>query len=90
MNLFTSASGNNRLRWQNPHYDSLIARGASERDPAQRQKIYDEAQTLLTETDASIISLYIQTQNILIKPHVKGLHPNALEWMYLKRVKLER
>jgi len=90
MNLFTSTSGNNRLRWENPRYDALIARGASERDLVERQKIYDEAQTLLTETDASIISLFIQTQNILIKPHVKRLNPNALEWMYLKRVKLER
>ncbi len=90
MNLFTSTSGNNRMNWANAKYDALIARGASERDPVARQKIYDEAQTLLTETDASIISLFIQTQNILIKPHVKGLTPNALEWMYLKRVSLER
>ena len=90
MNLFTSTSGNNHLRWKNPQFDALIARGAAESDPARRQAIYDEAQTLLTETDAALISLFVTAQNVLVKPYVKGLKLNAMELLYLKRVELAR
>lgn len=90
MNLFTSTSGNNHLNWANPRYDALIARGAAERDPQKRQAIYDTAQTLLTETDAALVSLFGLTHNVLVKPDVKGLHLNAMELLYLKRVRLER
>jgi oligopeptide transport system substrate-binding protein len=89
MNLFTSASGNNHLKWANSRYDELVARGAAEPDPAARRSIYDEAQKLLTEEDAAMISLFVTVQNRLVKPHVRGLRPNALELLYLKRVHLE-
>lgn len=90
MNLFISTSGNNRLRWHNERYDRLIALGAAEQDPEIRKAIYDEAQILLTETDAAIISLFVAAQNLLVKPYVQHLDINALEWMYLKRVRLVR
>ncbi|NIQ03422.1 MAG: peptide ABC transporter substrate-binding protein [Nitrospinaceae bacterium] len=90
MNLFTSTSGNNRLGWKNPRYDRLIAEGAAERDARKRRAIYDEAQTLLTDTDAVIISLFVTAQNVLVKPYVRGLELNAMEWMYLKRVHLAK
>ncbi len=88
MNLFLSNSGNNRLQWSNPRYDALVARGAMIEDPEKRQKIYDEAQTLLTETDAAMIPLFISVQNLLIKPYVKGLELNSMELLYLKRIRL--
>ena len=88
MNLFTSASGNNHMNWGNPRYDELIAQGASERDPARRQAIYDEAQKILTQLDAPIISLFGLTQNILVKPHVLGLEINSMEILYLKNIRL--
>lgn len=88
MNLFISTSGNNRLQWHNKQYDRLIAQGAAEQNPEARQAIYDEAQILLTETDSAIISLFVAAQNILVKPYVHHLDINAMEWMYLKRVRL--
>ncbi len=87
MNLFISTSGNNRLQWKNDRYDRLIARGAAEQDPATRQAIYNEAQILLTETDSAIISLFVAAQNVLVKPYVQNLGLNAMEWLYLKRVR---
>jgi len=89
MNLFTSTSGNNHLNWGNPSYDALIAQGAAERDPEKRRAIYDEAQRILTERDAAIVSLFVLTHNVLVKPYVKGLRLNAMELLYLKRVRLE-
>lgn len=88
MNLFISTSGNNRLQWKNERYDRLIARGAAEQDPETRQALYNEAQTLLTETDSAIISLFVAAQNVLVKPYVQNLGLNAMEWLYLKRVRL--
>ena len=88
MNLFISTSGNNRLQWNNERYDRLIAQGAAEQNLAIRQAIYDEAQTLLTETDSVIISLFVAAQNVLVKPYVQNIGLNAMEWLYLKRVRL--
>ncbi|MFQ5673225.1 MAG: peptide ABC transporter substrate-binding protein [Nitrospinales bacterium] len=88
MNLFVSTSGNNHLGWSNPRYDELVARGAAERDPKKRQAIYDEAQTILTETDAPIVSLFVAPQNLLVKSYVKGLQINAMELLYLKKARL--
>jgi ABC-type transport system substrate-binding protein len=88
MNLFISTSGNNRLRWSNERYDRLIAQGAAEQDLEARQAIYDEAQTLLTEKDSAIISLFVAAQNVLVKPYVQNIGLNAMEWLYLKRVRL--
>jgi len=89
MNLFLSTSGNNHLRWGNPRYDELVALGPAIRDPKKRQAVYDEAQKILTETDAAMIPLFIQVQNLLIKPRVQGLEMNSLELLYLKRLRLE-
>ncbi|MBT5793544.1 MAG: peptide ABC transporter substrate-binding protein [Deltaproteobacteria bacterium] len=86
MNLFISSSGNNRLRWSNSRYDELVALGATLIDPKERQLIYDEAQRILTETDAAMIPLFVATQNLLIKPYVKGFEMNSMELMYLKKV----
>ncbi|PIQ97550.1 MAG: oligopeptide-binding protein oppA [Nitrospinae bacterium CG11_big_fil_rev_8_21_14_0_20_56_8] len=90
MNLFISNSGNNRLRWANPRYDELVARGAMERDPKARQAIYDEAQILLTGTEVPMIPLFVSALNMLVQPYVKGLELNALEIFYLKKIWLDR
>ena len=84
MNLFVSTSGNNHLHWSDARYDGLVAEGAKERDPIKRKKIYDKAQKILTETEAVIVPLFVAVQNMMIKPHVKGLLPNAMELMYLE------
>ena len=59
MKLFTSNSGNNHGRWKNPKYDQLLDRAAQEQDPAKRTQLYDEAQRMLTESDAAIAPCYI-------------------------------
>src|SRR5262249_9628075 len=90
MALFTADSGNNRTHWGNPTYDELVAKGAIETDPDQRRKIYDQAQRILTEQDVPIMPLFIQQQNLRIKPYVRGLKLNAMELLYLKQARLNR
>ena len=88
MNLFISSSGNNRLQWNNPRYDELVSLGATLVDLVERKRVYDEAQRILTETEAAIIPLFVATQNLLIKPYVKGFEMNSMELMYLKKVRI--
>ena len=88
MNLFISTSGNNRLRWANSRYDELVAIGATLKNSDERQHLYDEAQRILTEIDVAMIPLFVSTQNLLIKPYVKGFQLNSMELMYLKKISL--
>ena len=90
MNLFIKSSGNNRLRWSNSRYDELVALGAMLKNPEDRKKVYDEAQVLLTEKEVPLIPLFVSAQNLLVKPHVRGLKTNAMELLYLKRMRIER
>lgn len=88
MNLFTSDSGNNRTRWKNREYDSLIEAAAMEPDTGRRKKLYDKAQRILTEEDVPIMPLFTAAQNLLIKPYVKGFKPNAMDIIHFKNVSL--
>lgn len=89
MTLFTCNSGNNRTRWCNLKYDELVEKAAGELDPAKRKVLYDQAQVILTETDAPIAPFYITNQQNLIKPYVKGLEPNPLDLLLFKKAYFE-
>ena len=90
MNLFIASSGNNRLKWSNSDYDKLVARGSTLKNPKEREKIYDQAQILLTETEVPMIPLFVSAQNLLVKPYIKGLKTNAMELLYLKKIRSEK
>ncbi len=87
MNLFTSASGNNNTHWENTVYDRLIADAASEQNEEKRIALYNQAQRILTETDVPIMPLFFSAQNLLIKPSIEALEINAMDLLYLKRVR---
>ncbi|MFI5323689.1 MAG: peptide ABC transporter substrate-binding protein [Thermodesulfobacteriota bacterium] len=86
MSLFTCYSGNNRTRWCNKEYDTLVEKAAQEPDPGKRKVLYDQAQKILLETDAPIAPFYISNQQNMIKPYVKGLKPNPLDLVLYKNV----
>ena len=88
MVLFHSNSGNNNTHWGNKRYDDLIARAAIEKERDKRQLLYDEAQRILVEEDAVIMPLFSSVKNVLVKPYVAGLELNAMELLYLKKVRL--
>ncbi len=88
MALFTSHSGNNYSRWGSARYDELIAQAASTQDPVKRQRLYDDAQRILTEEAVPIIPLFVASQNYLVKPSVRGLRLNAMEILTLKEVSI--
>ena len=87
MKLFTSNSGNNHGRWKNSQYDQLLEQAARESNDAKRTQIYDEAQRLLTETDAAIAPLYWKAEATLLNPKFTGLEYNSMARMDLRNVK---
>ncbi len=58
LEMFTSASGNNRTGWKHPEYDRLIALAATQADPAARNATLGEAERLLIATDTVILPIY--------------------------------
>ncbi len=88
MNLFTSGNGNNCTRWKNQEYDRLVAEAAGELDKERRAQNYQRADTILCREDCPIVPLYVATQNILMKPWLKGLSFNALDVQYFKSVRI--
>lgn len=89
MNMFTSYSGNNYTRWKNEAYDSMIEKAAAESAPAKRVAIYDKAQKLLTEEEAAIVPLFIDSINLLVSPTVKGLKIDSLGLLKIHRVEIQ-
>jgi oligopeptide transport system substrate-binding protein len=87
MKLFTSNSGNNHGRWKNRLYDDLLERAARELDSKKRIQLYDEAQRLLTETDAAIVPLYWKAEATVLNPKFSGLEYNSMARMDLRHVR---
>jgi len=87
MKLFTANSGNNHGRWKNPKFDQLLEQAARESDNAKRTQIYDEAQRLLTESDAAIVPLYWKAEATMLSTKFTGLEYNSMARMDLRNVK---
>ncbi|MCE3235642.1 MAG: extracellular solute-binding protein family 5 [Vampirovibrio sp.] len=78
MNVFLSDSGNNHTRWKSAEYDALVQKAVITLNPAERQKLYDQAQRLLLEKTTAIIPIYVAEKTYLVKPYVHGLEINSL------------
>tara|TARA_B100000686_G_scaffold352549_1_gene454903 strand:+ start:223 stop:1644 length:1422 start_codon:yes stop_codon:yes gene_type:complete len=89
MNLFASASGNNRSHWSHSRYDWLVSKAAVEDQLDIRQIFYDEAQAILTEKEVAIIPLFSSMTNQLVQPYVTGYRPNAMNTINLRTIDLE-
>lgn len=86
MNLFECKSGNNRTRWCNPEYDRLVEKAAGTLDRKRRASLYHDAQRILVETDVPIVPYLNSVQQNMIKPYVKGLEPDRLNFLYFSEV----
>lgn len=86
MNLFTSHNGNNNTNFKSREYDDLIAAAAGEQDVSKRDLLYARADKLLCREQAVIAPTFLSTQNLMIKPWVKGMEFNALDIQFFKNV----
>ena len=80
LEMFTSASGNNRTGWKSPDYDGLLATAAIVADPAQRNATLSQAEQLLVSTDAVILPIYYYVGVQFYHPErLTGVRPNLID-----------
>jgi oligopeptide transport system substrate-binding protein len=89
MNLMTSYSEQNRTRWKNAQYDSLVEKAAGLTDKNERKAIYSQAQKLMVEDEVPAYPLYSGVNHLLISPRVEGYPVNVLNRFLYKRAKLK-
>lgn len=90
MNLFTSYNGNNHTRWKSADYDKLIEAAEGEQDKAKRADLYRQADVMLCQKEVPIVPAFLATQNIMVKPWVKGIAINPLDFQFFKTVTVGR
>jgi len=80
LGMFVSGDGNNRTGWSNPDYDRLIAAANNEPDLAKRAKLFQQAETLLVQTDPPIIPLFFYVGiNYFDTNKISGVYENLLD-----------
>jgi len=80
LGMFVTGDGNNRTGWSNPDYDRLIAAANREPDLVKRARIFQQAETLLVQTDAPIIPLFFYVGiNYFDTNKISGVYENILD-----------
>jgi oligopeptide transport system substrate-binding protein len=80
LDMFLAGSGNNRTGWNDPAYDTLLARAAKESDPAQRLALLHEAETMLVNIAAPVCPVYYYVGIQFYNPErVGGVRGNILD-----------
>jgi oligopeptide transport system substrate-binding protein len=80
LGLFTSDDGNNRTGWKNAQYDELIGRANQEPDLQVREKLFQQAETILVRDELPIIPLYFYVGiNYYDTNKIQGIYPNILD-----------
>ncbi len=91
LELFHSGHGRNDAGYNNPRYDRLLERIASERIPARRRNLMVEAERMLLE-DQVVLPVFIYMTRRLIDPRLQGWEENIMDYhltryMYLVRTR---
>lgn len=90
MNLWTRFNGNNHTNWDDPEYDRLVGNASAEQNPEKRANLYRQADSFLCKQKAPIVATFLSTQNVMVKPWVKGMEFNALDLQFFKEVSIEK
>ena len=90
LQCFTSDDGNNRTGWKNTDYDALIQQANSQTDMKVREKMFQQAETILISNDVPIIPLYFyKGLNYFDTNKIQGVYPNLLDehpLQYIKKI----
>ena len=80
LGLFTSNDGNNRTGWKNAHYDELIRQANQEPDLKAREKLFQQAETILVRDEVPIVPIYFYVGiNYYDTNKIQGIYPNVLD-----------
>ncbi|MCB0393346.1 MAG: peptide ABC transporter substrate-binding protein [Bdellovibrionales bacterium] len=87
--LMLSYSENNRGKYNNPKYDALVEKAASELDEQKRAELYRQAQNVLLKEDAGIVMIYSYVNAMLVSKRVKNFPVNSMYQFPLKGASLD-
>jgi oligopeptide transport system substrate-binding protein len=80
LGLFTSNDGNNRTGWKNAKYDALIHEANEQTDLKAREKLLQQAETMLVRDEVPIIPLYFYVGiNYFDTNRIQGIYENILD-----------
>ena len=80
LGMFTSDNGNNNTGWKNARYDALIRAANEQVDLAKREKLFQEAETLLVREEMPIAPLYFYVGvNYFDANKIQGIYENILD-----------
>lgn len=83
--LMHSRHGVNDSGYNNPAYDALLAKSASEADTGKRRALLQQAEKILLD-DYPVIPIYYYMSKHLVKPHVGGYEDNVMDHHYSKHL----
>ena len=67
----------------------MVLEARSELNLKKREKIYTDLQVKLQETEVVMTPIYYEPNVGLVKSRVKGLELNPLNYLYLRKVKVD-
>lgn len=80
LGMFVTGDGNNQTGWSNARYDGLVHAANETTDPAAREKLFQQAETILVRDDAPIVPLYFYVDvNYFDTNKIAGIWQNVLD-----------
>lgn len=75
----------NSTRYKNPKFDALFEQALSTPDMAERYKLYQQCDQMITD-DAPVVILYNSVNRRLLQPYVKNFPANGMEYRTFREV----
>jgi oligopeptide transport system substrate-binding protein len=80
LGMFLTGDGNNETGWSNARYDALVHGANETTDPAAREKMFQDAETILIRDEAPIVPLYTYVGvNYFDTNKIAGIWQNVLD-----------
>jgi len=80
LNMFVTNDGNNRTGWSNPRYDQLIQEANETTDVPAREKLFQEAETILVRDELPIVPLFFYAGiNYFDTNKIQGIYTNVVD-----------
>ncbi len=83
LDLWMAGSGNNNTGYEDPAFDALVEKANATLDRKRRMALLHEAEAKVLH-DLPILPIYTYATRYMVRPWVKGFHPNALNLHPLK------
>jgi oligopeptide transport system substrate-binding protein len=89
LDMFITDGGNNRTGWSNAQYDELVLRKIPAMKTAEERFAgFHQAETILMQ-EMPIIPIYTYATKHLVRPSVKGMPTNIMDYYSFKNIYLE-